>query len=44
LNDFGLTLIDHLSHYLSACPIGHPLKPSMSWGSQGSTVQRSSPH
>ena len=24
-------VVDHSGHYLSACPIGHPLWPSMSW-------------
>ena len=38
------TLVDHLSHYLSACPIRHLLQFSVSCGSQGSTVQGSSPH
>ena len=38
------TLVDHLTPHLSAHPIKHPFQPSMSCGSQGSTVQRSSPH
>ena len=38
------TLVDHLSHYLSACPIRHPLWLSVSCGNQDNTVQRSSPH
>ena len=38
------TLVDHLSHYLSACPIRHILWLSMSCGSQGSTVQGFSSH
>ena len=38
------TPVDHLSHYLSVCPIRHLLWFSMSCGSQGSTVQGSSPH
>ena len=36
------TLVDHLSPYLSAYPIKHPLWLSMSCGSQGSIVQGSS--
>ena len=38
------TLVDHLSRHLSTCPIKHPLQFSVSCDSQGSTVQRSSPH
>ena len=38
------TLINHLSPYLSTRPIRHPFQPFVSYGSQGSTVQRSSPH
>ena len=38
------TLVDHLSHYLSACPIRHLLWLSVSCGSQGNTIQGSSPH
>ena len=38
------TLIDHLSHYLSAYPIRHPFRLSVSFGSQGSTIQGSSLH
>ena len=37
------TLVDYLSHYLSACPIRHPFWPSMSWDSQCNTIQGSSP-
>ena len=37
-------LIDHLSSYLSTCPIRHSLWFSVSCGSQDSIVQRSSPH
>ena len=36
--------IDHPNPYLSTCPIRHPLWFFVSCGSQGSTVQRSSPH
>ena len=38
------TLVDHLSLYLSACPIRHPLWLYVSCGSQDNTVQESSPH
>ena len=38
------TLVDHPSPYLSTCSIRHPLWFSVSCGSQGSTIQRSSPH
>ena len=38
LNDLGPPLVDRLSHYLSACPIGHPYRPSVGWGNQDSTV------
>ena len=38
------TLVDRLSPHLSVCPIKHPLWLSVSCGSQGSTIQRSSPH
>ena len=38
------TLVDHLSPYLSVCPIKHPLWLFVNCGSQGSTVQGSSPH
>ena len=38
------TLVDHLSYYLSTCPIRHLLQLSVSCGSQDSTVQRSFPH
>ena len=44
LNDLGPPLVDRPSHYLSACPIGHPHKPSVNLGDQDSTVQGSSPH
>ena len=44
LNDLDPPFVDHPGHYLSACCIGHPLWPSVSWDSQGSTVQGSSPH
>ena len=37
-------LVDHLSPYLSICPIRHPLWLFMSCDCQGSTVQESSPH
>ena len=38
------TLVDHLHPHLSTCPIRHLLQLSVSRGSQGNTVQRSSPH
>ena len=38
------TLVDHLSPYLSTCPIRHLLWFSVSCDSQDSTVQESSPH
>ena len=44
LNDLGLSLVDHLSLYLSACPIRHPLQRSVSCGNRDSTVQWSCPH
>ena len=44
LDHFHPILVDHLSPYLSTCPIRHPLWFSVSYGSQGSTVQKSSPH
>ena len=42
--DFGPSFVDRLGHYLSACPIRHLPKPLVSWDSQDSTVQGSSPH
>ena len=44
LNDLGTPLVSSPSHYLSACPIRHPHRPSVSWVNQDSTVQRSSTH
>ena len=44
LNDLGSPLVNRLSHYLNAYPIGRPYKPSVSWGNQGSIVQGFSPH
>ena len=44
LNDLGPPFVNHPSHYLSVCHIGHPLWLFMSWDSQGSTVQRFSSH
>ena len=44
LIDLGPPFVDHLGYYLSACPIGHSLWPSVSRNSLGSTVQGSSPH
>ena len=38
------TLINHLSLHLSTYPIRHSLWLSVSCGSQGNTIQRSSPH
>ena len=37
-------LVDHPNPYLSTFPIRHPLLFSVSGGSRGNTVQRSSPH
>ena len=39
LDDLDPTLVDHLNHYLSACPIKYSLWPSMSCSSQDSTFQ-----
>ena len=44
LIDLGPPFVDHLGYYLSVCPIGYPLQPSVSRNSLGSTVQGSSPH
>ena len=44
LDHLDPTLVDHLSPYLSTCPIRHPLWLSVSYGSQGNTVQGSSLH
>ena len=44
LDDLDPTLVDELSLYLSSYPIRHPLWPSVSCGSQDSTVQGSSLH
>ena len=44
LIDLRPPLVDHPDYYLSACPIRHHLWPSMSWGSQGSTIQGSFPY
>ena len=44
LDDIDLTLVDHLSLYLSTCPIKHLFWPSVSYNSQDNTVQGSSPH
>ena len=44
LNDLGPPLVDRPSHHLSACPIRHPYRLSVSWGDQDSIVQGSSPH
>ena len=44
LDDLEITLVDHLSYYLSACCIGHPFWPSISQDSQCSTVLGSSPN
>ena len=44
LIDIRPALVDHLGYYLSTYPIRHPLWPFMSWSSQGSTVQGSSPY
>ena len=38
------TLVDHLSPHLSTYPIRHPFQSFVSCGSQGNTVQGSSPH
>ena len=44
LDHLDHALVDHLSPYLSVCPIRHPLWLFVSCGSQGSTVRGSSPH
>ena len=44
LNHLNPTLVDHLSPYLSTCPIKHFLWLSVSCDSQGSTIQGSSLH
>ena len=44
LDDLNPPFVDRPSHYLSAYPIRHLPKPFMSCGSQGITVQGSSPH
>ena len=44
LDDLGPSFVDHLDHYLSACPIKHLPKPLVSCGSQENTVQESFPH
>jgi len=44
LDHLDPTLVGHLSLYLSTCPIRHSFWLSVSCDSQGSTVQRSSPH
>ena len=44
LNHLHPPLVDHSNSYLSTCPIRYPLQLSVSCGSQGGTVQRSSPH
>ena len=38
------TSVDHPKLYLSTCPIKHPFWFSVNCGSQGSIIQRSSPH
>ena len=42
LTKLGLPFVDHIGHYLSACPISGPLKSFVSYGDQDSTVQGSS--
>ena len=44
LDDFDPPFVDRLGHYLSACPIKHLPKPFVSWGSQGSNIQRPFSH
>ena len=44
LNDLSPPLVDCLSYYSSAWPIGHPYRPFMNWENQDSTVQGSSSH
>ena len=44
LNDLDPPLVGHLSHNLSACPIGHPHRPFVSLGDQGSIIQGTSSH
>ena len=43
-NHLDPTLVGHLSPNSSTCPIRHPLCLSVSCGSQGNTVQGSSPY
>ena len=38
LDHFDPTLVDHLGYHLSACPIKHPFKPSVSWDSQDNII------
>ena len=44
LIDLCHPLVDHLGYYLSVCLIRHPLWSFVSWSSQDSTVQGSSPY
>ena len=44
LDHLDPTLVDHLNFHLSVCPIRHPLRFSVSCGSQENTVQGSSKH
>ena len=44
LEHLDSTLVDHPSLHLSTCPIRHPLQLSVSYGSQGNIIQKSSPH
>ena len=44
LDHLDPALADHLSYYLSTCPIRYLLLLSVSCGNQDSTVQKSSPH
>jgi len=44
LDDLGPPFVDHPGRHLSACSIKQLPKPFVSYGSQGSTIQGSSPH
>ena len=44
LDDLELPFVDCPGHYLSVCPIKHLPQPLVSWGSQGSNIQRSFSH
>ena len=42
--DPGPQFVDHVGHFLSACPIGRISKPSVSCSNQSNIVQGSFPH